>query len=804
MFESFYGLNANPFRLSPDERFLYVHSSYVKARAYLKYALERAEGLVMVTGPPGTGKTLLVQDILSELNPAKTLVAHLVSNQLHAEDLLRMLALVFGFHAETYDKATLLNLIQRYVAEQHEAGRRAILIIDDAQNLPVRSLEELRLLSNLQTADQSLIQIFLIGQDELRGIILRPGMEQFSQRLIATCRIEAMNSYQTREYIEHRLDIAGWKHDPLLDPEIFPLIHRFSQGVPRQINHLVGRLLLFGALEGKHSLHEDDVWTVLEELHEEHLLPPFGDESLAAVKSAYTRPSPKDRSVTAKAAVAEQPIPPATSMGQSAKPTTQDGAENSLLTGLEQGPIVPPGLFDESPPEPPQAAGESSPDTRPSVAVQNDQPAHPPPSKTKLETSSDASTATRATTQSRPTGEETQPVSATPPDDAIPSDIQTSAPRKGNNLLRWVAYTLSAVLILLALVVPKPRDLTQLWQAIVQQGQSMLRSHQPGQETAPAIPADAATRNTPGLDSGPVSSPHTERPEPDITERMLLDIAPPPHLAPNPQTVESMANAPSAAADAQTIEATARAIPATPEPQTSAVEAHSASAAADAQTIEGRIKPVSAVPEPQTSAVEARSASAAADAQTIEGRVKPVSAVPEAQTIEAPARDPLPAPEPQAVEATAARHQSLQVPESPSIPQSRTEAPLAQAPSELDETHQLLFGFDSSEIDPEHIPVLDGIIASLRQYAQSSVQITGFTDSSGDPVYNKLLATRRANTIAKHLTEHGIAPERIHTLGQGPLPEAAGKEVESRQDRSYKRRVELRVTLPVSTTKSSQ
>jgi type II secretory pathway predicted ATPase ExeA len=269
MFESFYGLSANPFRLSADERFRFAHRAYAKAWSYLKYALERGEGFVLITGRPGTGKTTLIRDILSELDESKIVAVNLVTNQLQSEELLRMVALKLGFDAQNYNKATLLTKIGDYAKQQCAAGRHVVIIVDEAQNLTDNGMEELRLISNLQVDNQSLFQIFLIGQEELRSLIYGQGLENIRQRIVASCRVEPMDVHQTEGYIAHRLGVAGWKRDPEIEEGIYPLVQQLTHGVPREVNHIVGRLLLYGALEEKHRLTEEDLWVVVMELNQE-------------------------------------------------------------------------------------------------------------------------------------------------------------------------------------------------------------------------------------------------------------------------------------------------------------------------------------------------------------------------------------------------------------------------------------------------------------------------------------------------------------------------------------------------------
>lgn len=269
MYETYFGFKDTPFRLSADEKFRYAHKNYLRASAYLAYALQQGEGFVMITGQPGSGKTTLLRDVISELDTEKHQVLNLVTSQLHAEELLRKVALEYGLPAETYNKATLLTCIQKHLSKLFEQGRRSILFLDEAQNLSSNGLEELRLLSNLQQGSHSLLQIVLTGHEELRELLLGPGMEHIQQRLIAICQIQPMTEEQTQEYIMHRLAIVGWREDPCIAEDIYHLIHQASQGVPRNINHLMSRLLLYAALEEKHELTDEDALTIIEELVDE-------------------------------------------------------------------------------------------------------------------------------------------------------------------------------------------------------------------------------------------------------------------------------------------------------------------------------------------------------------------------------------------------------------------------------------------------------------------------------------------------------------------------------------------------------
>ena len=271
MYETFYRLTTEPFRLSPDPSFCFSHKSYARAKAYMQYAFNRAEGFVMVTGRPGTGKTTLIGDLVKSLPRSQVSVATLVTTQLEAEDLLQMVAHAFGLGVPMSGKASALQYLTTMLRREREKRRRALLIIDEAQDLSASALEELRLLTNLQQNNQPLLQIFLVGQEELRDLVHSNSMEQVFQRIVAACHLDALDEQETREYVRHRLHQAGWRNDPQLSESLYPIIHRFSEGIPRRINLICGRLLLHGAVEQKHRLTVADARLVVSELHAERL-----------------------------------------------------------------------------------------------------------------------------------------------------------------------------------------------------------------------------------------------------------------------------------------------------------------------------------------------------------------------------------------------------------------------------------------------------------------------------------------------------------------------------------------------------
>lgn len=273
MFEAFYGLREDPFRLSSDHRFCYPHRNFARARAYVDYALHRAEGFVMVTGNPGTGKTTLINDLLSRLPERSTRAATLLSTRLDAEDLLRMTAYALGLETRTQPKALLLQQLMEFMNEQYRRGGRTLLIIDEAQDLGASALEELRLLTNLHLAGHPLLQIVLVGQEPLRELVRRPEMEQLHQRLIAAWHLQSLSPAETVAYVRHRLETAGWQGDPVFEPGVLQVVFDFSQGVPRRINLICSRLLLHGCLSELHRLSKADALNLVHELGEEELAP---------------------------------------------------------------------------------------------------------------------------------------------------------------------------------------------------------------------------------------------------------------------------------------------------------------------------------------------------------------------------------------------------------------------------------------------------------------------------------------------------------------------------------------------------
>ena len=269
MYESFYGLTSKPFQLNPDPSFYFASKQHRRAMAYLEYGLNQNEGFIVVTGEVGAGKTTIVRGLLNELDADKVVAAQLVTTQLDAEDIVRMVAAAFGVGIRNVGKSELLLALEAFLVDVTRQGKRCLLIVDEAQNLTPRAVEELRMLSNFQFGTQALLQSFLIGQPEFRKIMQSPQMQQLRQRVIAACHIGPMDQEETQAYIEHRLKCAGSKGSPCFAAGAFEAIFEASGGVPRRINAHCDRLLLSGFLSNRSEFTRADVEEVAREIRAE-------------------------------------------------------------------------------------------------------------------------------------------------------------------------------------------------------------------------------------------------------------------------------------------------------------------------------------------------------------------------------------------------------------------------------------------------------------------------------------------------------------------------------------------------------
>ncbi|MEO5868010.1 MAG: AAA family ATPase [Sphingomonas sp.] len=266
MYDEHYGLSGRPFQLTPDPRFWFDTATHRKAMAYLGYGLAQGEGFIVVTGDIGAGKTTLVGHLMATIDSERLLAIKITSSQIEPDDLLRMVGAGLSVDTGGMSKSQLLAAIERGLLANARNGRRTLLIIDEAQALPVASLEELRMLSNIQAGGHALLQIFLLGQPEFRERLQGSSrLEQLRQRIIAMHHLDPMGPDEVEAYMRHRLTLVGWSGMPYFTTEAYAALHRGSEGVPRRLNQLAGRVMLFGAIEQLDRLDEEVVETVVAE-----------------------------------------------------------------------------------------------------------------------------------------------------------------------------------------------------------------------------------------------------------------------------------------------------------------------------------------------------------------------------------------------------------------------------------------------------------------------------------------------------------------------------------------------------------
>jgi len=248
MYTEFYGLREKPFSLSPDPRFLFLSDSHREALAHLLYGIEQGEGFIAITGEVGTGKTTLCRTLLQRLEPGSE-VAFLFNPQLSGLELLQAIDAEFGLDTQGKTRRELMDQLNRFLLTKRQEGRRVLLLIDEAQNLDREALEQVRLLSNLETDTAKLIQIILIAQPELDAMLESPELRQLRQRINVRWRLRPLSASETRDYVRHRLRVAAGGPREIFTDLALREIHRRSGGVPRIINRLCDRALLAGYAE---------------------------------------------------------------------------------------------------------------------------------------------------------------------------------------------------------------------------------------------------------------------------------------------------------------------------------------------------------------------------------------------------------------------------------------------------------------------------------------------------------------------------------------------------------------------------
>jgi len=306
MYESHFGFTGSPFQLNPDPAFYFGSQGHSNVMSYLRFGVHQGEGFIVVTGDIGAGKTTLVRTLLEQLSSEEVVAAQVLNTQLQSGELLQSILTAFGVPVPSGSKAQLLAELEKFLCEVAVSRRRALLIVDEAQNLGPEAIEELRMLSNFQVGNHALLQSFLVGQPELRKQLESRSMEQLRQRVIASCHLGPLTAPETRDYVEHRLRHVGWNANPSFDDGVFDAIYRHTGGIPRRINLLCNRLLLSAYLGDIAHITPEHADATARELSRETGSPLPAPPAPEAAASA-TAPRPGGADVPAGTTVPMQP-----------------------------------------------------------------------------------------------------------------------------------------------------------------------------------------------------------------------------------------------------------------------------------------------------------------------------------------------------------------------------------------------------------------------------------------------------------------------------------------------------------------
>ncbi|MGE0408148.1 MAG: XrtA/PEP-CTERM system-associated ATPase [Amphiplicatus sp.] len=286
MYEEYFSFAASPFRLNPDPKFFFGSRSHNKAMAYLHYGIRQGEGFIVITGEIGAGKSMLIGHLLDQLDRSNVVAAHLLTANVEPSALLSHILSAFRIEPSGAGKSAELEALEDFLFDQMNRGRRVLLIVDEAQNLPIPTIEELRMLSNMDYDGTPLFQVFLVGQPEFRAVLAKPEMEQLRQRVIASYHLEPLGLEETTDYIRHRLGVVGWRDNPAIAEGAFAAIFDATGGVPRKINKLCNRIFLYCSIEKLTNIDDAVVRAVVADLGEENL---HGDAEDAAVETPIER-----------------------------------------------------------------------------------------------------------------------------------------------------------------------------------------------------------------------------------------------------------------------------------------------------------------------------------------------------------------------------------------------------------------------------------------------------------------------------------------------------------------------------------
>ncbi len=260
----FFGFKDDPFKITPDSHYFFLSESHQEALSSLKYLLDSEEGFAVIIGEPGTGKTLTVRKFIDEL-PEDVEFAYVLFPNLSPEELFEAILEDFGIKTQGETKNRLFGKLRDYLIEKRSKGKRILVIIDEAQNLPVETLEELRILSNLETSDMKLLQIILLGQPELEEKLSSEKLRQLRQRITIISKLRNFSEEETKAYIDYRISKAG-RGNVKIHPKSYKLVYRYSLGIPRLINIIMERALMAAFLDSSHEVKPKHVERAVESI----------------------------------------------------------------------------------------------------------------------------------------------------------------------------------------------------------------------------------------------------------------------------------------------------------------------------------------------------------------------------------------------------------------------------------------------------------------------------------------------------------------------------------------------------------
>jgi type II secretory pathway predicted ATPase ExeA len=273
MYKSYFGLKENPFNVNPDPRYLFLTEEIKEALSGLMYGVQNRKGFITLTGEVGTGKTTLVNSLLAWLQQRRVRTAFLFNSRMNTNQLFDFILAEFGISCESRTKSQQLMRLNQWLLERYRAGETAVLIVDEAQNLTYPVLEEIRLLTNLETSTEKLLQIVLSGQQELEEKLKLPQLRQLRQRIMLRCKTTPLTKEQTHDYVAERLRIAGASGEPIFSPKTVETIHLYSMGIPRVVNLLCEHSLINAFVEQQRPISPKTVEDVAHEFQLDEVEP---------------------------------------------------------------------------------------------------------------------------------------------------------------------------------------------------------------------------------------------------------------------------------------------------------------------------------------------------------------------------------------------------------------------------------------------------------------------------------------------------------------------------------------------------